>query len=365
MKPYQIHFEKTAFDGLFSRLEAARMPRHMYDDGWEHGTDGRFLEDLLAAWRDSEPQWRQKEEELNGWPQYLCSIRGMDIHFFHIPASRPGGLPVLLTHGWPDSFLRYAKIFSLLPEHDLIVPTLPGFGFSTLPEKGYTNNSEVADIWHVLMRDLLGYSSYIAAGGDMGRGVTCYLASRYPEEIAGIHLTDVGLVRELISAPDDTLSAPERDYKERASKWLALEGAYINIQSTKPQTLAFSLADSPVGMAAWLAEKYHAWSDWPRMQIPDICDCLTLYWMTNTAATAARMYHGNSFSLPPLSLEDIKAPVGFAAFPHDVLPVPESWIREHYPLVRYDIMPYGGHFTALEAPGPFADSLAAFAAAID
>ena len=203
--------------------------------------------------------------------------------------------------------------------------------------------------------DVKWYKEYFASGGDMGRGVTCYLAANHTKEVRGIHLTDVGFAGDLVAAPDEAL---ELAYKRRAVKWQCEEGAYINIQSTKPQTLAYALADSPAGMAAWLVEKYHAWSDWELLTMDDLCDCLTLYWMTNTACTFIRAYHGNSFTLPPLG--EITVPTAIAAFPHDVLPVPRAWTEKHFPVVRYTEMERGGHFTALEQPKAFAEDVAQF-----
>ena len=268
-------------------------------------------------------------------------------------------MPLLLTHGWPDSFLRYAKAFPLLSEFDLVVPSLPGFAFSTLPPKGFLNNAEVAELWHKLMTEVLGYREYIASDGDMGRGVTCYLATRYPKEVRGIYLTDVGSAGAIVASADDSLTPSELDYKRRAQEWTRMEGAYININSTKPQTLAFMLSDSPAGMAAWIVEKYHAWSDWPLLTMDDLCDCLTLYWMTNTAYTSIRAYHVNSFTLPPMGT--ITVPTAIAAFPYDVLPVPREWVEKHYPVVQYTNMPRGGHFTALEQPQEFAKDITHFA----
>ena len=265
---------------------------------------------------------------------------------------------MLLTHGWPDSFLRYAKIFPLLADYDLIVPSLPGFAFSTLPPKGFMNNAEVAELWHQLMTEVLGYKEYAASGGDMGRGVTCYLAARYPKEVKGIHLTDVGMIGDLITAPDEKLTPDELAYKHKAMEWQRMEGAYINIQSTKPQSLAYALSDSPVGMAAWIVEKYHAWSDWPLLTMDDLCDCLALYWVTNTACTSIRAYHGNSFTLPPLG--KIITPTAITAFPHDILPVPKKWVEQNYPVIMYTEMPHGGHFTALEQPKEFSENIVRF-----
>lgn len=360
-KKFRIHFDDQQFEELRRRISLTRLPKLLEQESWTLGTDDQYLSSLLAYWRDGY-DWSRKEKELNQYPQYTCELDGVTIHFFHIQSSHRGSLPLLLTHGWPDSFLRYAKVFPLLSDFDLVVPSLPGFAFSTLPSKGFFNNAEVAELWHRLMTEVLGYKEYAASGGDMGRGVTCYLAARYPDEVRGIHLTDVGLAGELVTAPDETLTPAELDYKYRAKEWTRMEGAYININSTKPQTLAYMLSDSPAGMASWITEKYHAWSDWPLLTMDDILDCLTLYWMTNTACTSIRAYHGNSFTLPPLG--KITVPTAIAAFPHDVLPVPQEWVERNYPVIMYTNMLRGGHFTALEQPNEFAENISQFMGAI-
>ena len=357
MKEFSIHFDEGQMEDLRRRIGCTRLPKAFHGGNWNLGMDDDYLSALLEYWRTGY-DWTRKEKELNRYSQFTCELDGVTIHFFHIRSSRKGALPLLLTHGWPDSFLRYAKVFPLLSDFDLVVPSLPGFAFSTLPPKGFVNNAEVAEMWHRLMTEVLGYKEYAAAGGDMGRGVTCYLAARHPQEIKGIHLTDVGLVGELVHAADEELTPAGLSYKRKAAAWLRMEGAYINIHSTKPQTLAYSLSDSPAGMAAWITEKYHAWSDWPLLTMDDILDCLTLYWMTNTACTSIRAYHGNTFSLPPLG--KISVPTAIAAFPHDVLPPPREWVEQHYPVILYTEMPHGGHFTALEQPEQFAENISRF-----
>ena len=357
VKPFRIHFEKQEIEDLHNRIQSSRLPMIASDGDWDLGTDSVYLRALLQYWCDAY-DWRRKEEYLNQFPQFTCELGGITIHFFYIRSKREDAPALLLTHGWPDSFLRYAKIFPLLRNYDLVVPSLPGFAFSTLPPKGYMNNAETAELWHRLMTDVLGYREYVASGGDMGRGVTCYLAANHPREIRGIHLTDVGMAADLVTAPDEKLNPVELAYKHKALEWQRKEGAYISLNSTKPQTLAFSLSDSPIGMAAYIVEKYHAWSDWALLTMDDLCDCLTLYWFTNTAGTAIRAYHGNSFTLPPLG--DITVPTAIVAFPHDVLPVPREWIERNFPVCMYTNMPRGGHFTALEQPEHFAENISKF-----
>ena len=356
-KEFNINFDESLFADLRKRIDGTRWPSGTTIKSWQHGTPVDTLRDILAYWADGY-DWRHKETELNSYPQYTCEIGDILLHFFHIPGNHPDAVPILMAHGWPDSFLRYAKTFPLLTEFNLVVPSMPGFAFSTLPEKGYTNNSETADIYHRLMTEILGYKSYVAVGGDMGRGVVCYLATRYLESVRGLMLTDVGFAKDIATLPDDKLNPEELDYKRAATEWLQKDGAYINIQSTKPMSLGYGLSDSPAGMAGWLVEKFHDWSDWERFSIDDLLDNLTLYWMTNCAQSSVRQYYGNSYTLPPMG--KVSVPTAIARFPKDILPVPRKWIERNYPLVQFSEMPYGGHFTAMEAPEPFAQALKEF-----
>lgn len=354
---FKINFEEERFADLRTRVNNAVWRHASAINDWSLGTPADALREVLSFWCGSY-DWRRKEEELNRYPQYLKEIRGVRIHFFHIPSAVKDAPTLLMCHGWPDSFLRYAKTFPYLKDFNLVVPSMPGFAFSALPARGFSNNSETADLWHILMREILGYESYFVTGGDMGRGVACYLADRYPDEVRGLLLTDVGFAGDIVAQADSSLSPEELEYKEAATEWMRMDGAYISIQSTKPLSLGYGLDDSPAGMAGWLLEKFHDWSDWERFSLDDLCDNLTLYWMCGCAGSSIRMYHGNSFTLPPMGR--IAQPVGIARFPKDILPVPRSWIERHYNLVQFSEMPYGGHFTAMEAPEPFAQALTEF-----
>lgn len=355
-KNFSINFTQEHFCDLRERITNTRLINFRQKEDWSLGTPTSILFDLMNNW--AEYDWTPQQDYLNQFPQFVCDIDGVNVHFFHIKSAQPQAVPILMAHGWPDSFLRYSKTFPLLKDYDLIVPSIPGFGFSSLPAKGWINNYETSEIWHELMTSVLGYERYFATGGDMGRGVLLYLASNYAEEVIGLYLTDVGAATSIITSPDEKLTKDELAYKQAFLDWMRKDGAYINIQGTKPYSLGVGLADSPVGMAGWLVEKFHDWSDWERFSMNDLLDNLTLYWMTNCAASSITAYHGNSFTLPPLG--DIKTPIGIARFPHDILPAPKEWIEKNYNLVHYTDMPYGGHFTAMEAPEPFAADLKVF-----
>lgn len=311
---------------------------------------------------------------MNKYPQFKCRINDADIHFYHIKGKGKNPIPLILSHGWPDSFLRYQKIIPLLtdPEcfgrdsddsFDLIIPSLPGFGFSTLPESKGINNAGIADLWKILMVEKLGYKKFGAVGGDMGSGVTRYLAFKYPEHIIGIHLTDVDIIRDLTFGNEADLSPDEKKYKQNAMQWLSQEGAYMSIQSTKPQTLAYALSDSPVGLVAWLLEKFYSWSDCDgnienRYTKDELLNNTMIYWLTNSISTTMRMYYENTHSLPKLG--KIEVPTGIALFPKDILLPPKTWVEDNLNLVHWSIMPEGGHFTAMEAPQAFANDVIKF-----
>lgn len=284
-------------------------------------------------------------------------------------------MPIILTHGWPDSYLRYQKIIPLLtdpashgghPEDsfDVVVPSLPGFGFSSSPKQPGFNNNRVSEMWAKLMTKELGYKKFAAAGGDIGSGVTRYLAANHPELLFGIHLTDIGIIRNLMNASGQAnLSQEELRYKTSASEWIALEGGYMSIQSTRPQTLAYGLSDSPAGLAGWMIEKFRSWSDCKgnlqqRFSKDELLTHIMIYWVTNTMGSSTRMYYENSHSLPPLGY--IEVPTGIALFPEDILLPPKEWASRNLNVTRWTSMPSGGHFTAMEEPELLARDIRAF-----
>lgn len=353
---FKIDFKESEFEDLKRRIDNVRFPDFVCDADWKLGTPSKALQSLLEQWKEYD--WKPQQDYLNSFPQFMIRIGDVDLHFFHIKSDNEDAPTILMAHGWPDSFLRYSKTFPILKDFNLVVPSIPGFGFSTLPRKGWINNAETAKSWHVLMTEVLRYNKYVATGGDMGRGVLLYLAANYSDEVIGLHLTDVGAATGIMSTPDDALSPEYLEYKRTMLKWMRKDGAYINIQGSKPYSLCYGLSDSPAAMAGWLFEKFHDWSDWERFSITDLLNNLTLYWMTRCASSSITAYYGNSFTLPPVG--KISQPVGIARFPHDILPVPRKWIESNYNLVQFSEMPFGGHFTAMEAPEEFSRSLQKF-----
>lgn len=371
---FQIQVSDEVLDDLKYRLEHIRWPDQLEGLGWQRGTEINYLKSLISYWKE-QYDWRAQEKELNHFSQFHCDVDGIDIHFVHERGKGPNPIPIILTHGWPDSYLRYKKIIPLLtdpesyggsPEDsfDVIVPSLPGFGFSSKPKHSGVNNYFISELWAKLMTEKLGYSKFAAAGGDIGSGVTRYLALNHPELLMGIHLSDIGIIRDLITSQDNAgLSEEELNYKKTASKWISKEGGYMSIQSTKPQTLAYGLSESPVGLAAWIIEKFREWSDCSgdlrkSFSEDELLTNIMIYWVTNTIGSSANIYYENMHSLPPIGHIDV--PTGLALFPADVLLPPKEWTMRNLNITRFTTLPRGGHFTAMEDPEHLAEEIREF-----
>jgi microsomal epoxide hydrolase len=246
---------------------------------------------------------------------------------------------------------------------DVVVPSLPGFGFSDRPHERGMNNAHTASLWAKLMTEVLGYRRFAAAGGDIGSGVTRFLAVAHPDALVGIHLTDTGLP---LSSEMPDLSDAEKQYLTAAQQWRMQEGAYMLQHSTKPQTLAYGLNDSPVGLAAWIVEKFRTWSDCDgdverRFSKDDLLTNIMIYWVTETINSSIRMYYENARMSPPLKAgQHIEVPAGVALFPRDIVPPPREWAERSLRIQRWAQMPRGGHFAAMEEPDLLVEDLRAF-----
>ncbi|MFT8313736.1 MAG: epoxide hydrolase family protein [Clostridium sp.] len=373
IQPFNIQVSDEALDDLKYRLEHVRWSDQLDGSTWEQGTDINYLQSLVSYWRE-QFDWRAQETELNRFSQFRCNVDGIDIHFVHERGNGPSPIPIILTHGWPDSYIRYQKIIHLLTDpayhggdaadsFDVIVPSIPGFGFSSRPKHSGVNNYRVSELWAKLMTEKLGYSKFAAAGGDVGSGVTRYLALNHPELLMGIHLTDIGIIRDLMISQNEELSEEELNYKKSAPLWISNEGGYMSIQSTKPQTLSYGLSDSPVGLAAWIIEKFRAWSDCngdlqQRFSEDELLTNIMIYWVTNSIGSSSRIYYENMHSLP--SMGHIEVPTGIALFPADILLPPKEWAERNLNITRWTTMPSGGHFTAMEEPELLAEEIRAF-----
>ena len=302
-EPYRIAVPEEVLADLRDRLRRTRWPDEIPGAGWEYGTSLPFLRDLLAYWRDGF-DWRAREAELNLLPHFRAEIDGLGIHFVHARSKEPRALPILLTHGWPSSFVEMARLIPMLTDpvahgggprdaFHVVVPSLPGYGFSDVPARPGLTKTRIAAMWAQLMTGVLGYERFAARGGDIGAGVTSWLAFDYPERVVGIHVSDV--LRPGVGPGSPPLSEYERASLAEEEAWMRAEGAYDHLQATKPQTLAYGLHDSPAALAAWIVEKLRSWSDCGgdvlrRFSRDDLLTILTIYWATGTANSANRLY---------------------------------------------------------------------------
>jgi pimeloyl-ACP methyl ester carboxylesterase len=353
IEKFNIRVPDEIQNDLKLRLDIVRWPDQKEGSSWRRGTDKSYLQALVSYWRN-DYDWRVQEKALNQYNHFKCEIDEIDIHFIHEKGKGKNPNAIIITHGWPDSFLRDEKIIRMLTDpasfggnpddsFDVIIPSLPGFGFSSTPAQSGYHNSRVADLWHRLMTEKLGYKTFGAAGGDIGSGVTRYLALQHPRSLTGIHLTDIGIIRALLTAEnEDNLSAEELSYKKAAQQWIAQEGGYMSEQSTKPQTLAYGLSDSPVGLAAWIVEKFRSWSDCngdleERFSMDEILTSIMIYWVPNTIGSAVQIYYENTHGLTPM--KPIEVPTALALFPNDILLPPRDLAEKSFNIVSWTEMP--------------------------
>ncbi|GAB2575346.1 epoxide hydrolase family protein [Microlunatus antarcticus] len=371
--PFRSSTSPAFLEDLRRRLRATRWPDEPADAGWSLGTDLTFLRELVAYWADGF-DWPAQEEALNRLPRHLVDVGGLRVHVVHARAVEAAGpvLPLVLTHGWPDSVWRYLKVIPLLTDpgahgadpadaFDVVVPDLPGFGWSERPRHPLSS-VDVAGLWAELMTTL-GYEHFGAAGGDIGSHVSRYLALDHPDRVVAVHRTDGGLPSR--AAFPDGLSPEEDAWFDDVAAWGAAEGAYAAVHRTKPQTLAAGLNDSPAGLAAWIVEKLRSWSDDDGdlssvFTADEILTNLTIYWLTGTIGSSTRMYAANA-AIPPAQLaRRVEVPSGFSLFPGDILRPPRAWLERTTNLVRLTEPARGGHFAAFEQPELYAEELRTF-----
>lgn len=373
IQPFTITVPQATLDDLHGRLARTRWPDRVEGAGWEYGTNLDYLKELTDYWQHTF-DWRAQEARLNQFAQFKTNIDGHSIHFIYERGKGPNPLPIILTHGWPDSFYRMHKIIPMLtdPEHfggnaadsfDVIVPSIPGFGFSDPVRKPGWTVKQTAQLWANLMEDVLGYQRYAAAGGDGGSPISQLLALNHPSSVIGIHLTDIGFQATMNLNPSH-LSPVEQEYLLAMQQRFFQEGGYVMIQSTKPQTLAYGLSDSPVGLAAWVIEKFYGWSDidddLEREYTKDeLLTNIMIYWVTQTINPSIRSYYEESHAPSLTAGQRVEVPVAMALFPKDT-PPPRALAERTLRIERWTEMPRGGHFPALEVPELYALDLQAF-----
>jgi pimeloyl-ACP methyl ester carboxylesterase len=373
-EPFILRTSPAALEDLRTRLRATRWPDTPEDAGWSLGTDLDYLRELVGYWTDGF-DWPAQETALAKFPHFRVPLGGLGIHYVHVRATAPTGpaLPLVLSHGWPDSFWRYTKVISLLTDpgahgadpadaFDVVVPDMPGYGYSDRPTGPPLDAIAVAGLWAELM-SVLGYERFGAAGGDIGSHVSRYLALDNPDRVVAVHRTDAGV--PVFTGDPASLTPEEHARIRQAADWAATEGAYAAMHRTKPQTAAVGLNDSPAGLAAWIVEKLRAWSDCggdvERSYTKDeILTNVMIYWLTGTIGSSMRMYQANG-AIPPEQLaRRVEVPSGFSQFPGDISRSPRAWLDRTANTVRVTEPARGGHFAAFEEPELFAEELREF-----
>jgi pimeloyl-ACP methyl ester carboxylesterase len=360
VRPFTVSIPESEIDDVKQRLARTRWPDPETVGDWSQGVRVENARALVDYWERGY-DWRRLTSELNRFPHFLTEIDGLDIHFIHVRSKNPHAMPLILTHGWPGSILDFLNLIGPLTDpvsyggnaadsFDVVVPSLPGFGFSQKPTQTGWTVSRIASAWAELMKRL-GYMRWAAQGGDWGAVVTTELGATRPEGLAGIHLTTQ---YAFPAQMPDTLTPQQRDAVETLALYTGELGGSNHLQGTKPETVGFALADSPAGQAAWIYEKFQSKTDnhglaEDVLSIDDILDTISLYWFTNSAASSGRIYWENrslTFAGPKVTI-----PVAVTVFPKDIPRVPRSWIEDTYSnLIYYGEADKGGHFAALEQP---------------
>ncbi|MEV0542388.1 epoxide hydrolase family protein [Nocardia salmonicida] len=368
---FEAHAPDADLDDLRSRLAAARLPeaetvcRAAPDPRrWEQGVPLADLVDVVHYWR-TEYNWRSFEERLNRIGQFRTTIDDLGIHFLHRRSTRADATPLILTHGWPDSIVRFIDVVDELadpkdadaPAFHVVVPSLPGFGYSDKPATTGWGTEKIAAAWVELM-GRLGYGRFLAHGGDWGGNITTVLGGRFPAHVLGIHTTFAEGPPGLTTGG---LTAVEREWAAETRDFWRHRAAYAKQQATRPQTIGYSLVDSPVGLLAWILDKFAEWTDtddspFETISIDSVLDDVTLYWLTRTGASAARIYYESHNALDPELRVDV--PSAITMYPRDVEKAPRAWAQERYrQIVRWSLPESGGHFPSLEVPGYFVKDL--------
>jgi pimeloyl-ACP methyl ester carboxylesterase len=375
IEPFVVPYSESALADMRARLCATRWPDQIPDAPWEYGFDLAFLEEICEYWA-SRFDWQSQCREIARLPQYRYTAKGIGIHFIHQRGKGPSPLPLVLTHGWPGSFLEMLRILPLLTDpashgsdpadsFDVVIPSLPGYGFSDRPAERGMDLFRIARLWAGLMEEL-GYRRFAAQGGDLGAGVSTALGLRHADRIIGLHLNFIpGSYRPYIE-PGSTPDAGEQAFLDGLARWSEEHGAYSHMQRTRPLTAAYGLNDSPAGLAAWMLEKFRDWSDcagdvYRRFSRDELLANVTLYWMTETIYSSFRLYYETRKS--PLYFargESVTVPCAIAHFPREIYFPPRTWVERGYHVRRWRDMPRGGHFAAAEEPELLAEDLRAF-----
>jgi pimeloyl-ACP methyl ester carboxylesterase len=367
MKSFTVNMSEENLLDLQRRILTTRWAPFFGKTGWENGADEITIRSLVEYW-GSGFNWRKTEAQINAHPNFMTDINGSQIHFQYIRGSGDKTLPLLISHGWPGSFIEMEKLIPLLTcegpfSFDLVIPSIPGFGFSRSPQP--LSSSGVADIWNILMKEL-GYKKYIVQGGDIGAGISTWLGLKYPESVIGMHLNFIPGSYQPFNTIDTNPSSKMDIFRNDLKEWIDREGAYSHLHATKPGTQAYGLNDSPVGLCAWIVEKFYSWSDnngeiESVFSKDELLSNISLYWLTQTIYSSMQIYKENKMTPLVFGRNDfVKCPVAFALFPKELPTPPREWVERGYNIQRWTEMKSGGHFAAMEQPVLLANDIFEF-----
>ena len=369
VKKIKIELAQSHLDSLKSKLRLTRWPDEIDGSGWTYGASLSYMKELTDYWL-SYFDWRETENKINRYENYVAQIDGYKIHFLHIKGKGEKSVPLILTHGWPSSFLEMLKLVPLLTENsnlsfDLVIPSMPGYGFSQKITQPGCNVSFIADLWHKLMTEL-GYDKYGVHGGDFGAGVSTALSMKYPEHVTGLHINYIPGNYVPLMEENEEFTKEEDDYLTSEDEWFTREGGYSLQQNTKPLTLAYGLNDSPAGLCAWILEKMYGWTQCNGyignvFSKDELLSNITLYWVTETIHSSIRLYNENSKN--PLIIGKntfINTPTAIAHFAYEQPFPPRKFVERGFNIQQWSEFPVGGHFPAMEKPELLADDIIGF-----
>ena len=376
IQPFSIHILESTLSDLKARLLQTRWPDAIDGSGWSYGADLTYMKEIVDYWT-TQFDWRAQEQAINEYSQFRAEVDGASIHFIHERGRGPQPLPLVITHGWPGSFVEMLKVIPQLADpascggderdsFDVVIPSLPGYGFSSRATQPGMNAFSVAKLWVQLMNGL-GYTRFGAQGGDWGASVSTCLGLQYPASVIGLHLNYIpGSFKPFLGAGARSLSETETAFLQAQESWSQAEGGYGHVQATKPQTLAFGLNDSPAGLAAWIIEKFRDWADCDgdverRFTKDELLTNVMIYWTTQTIHSSMRLYY--EARRRPLNFketESVQTPCAIARFAKEAPFPPREWVERGYNVQRWTEFPSGGHFAAMEEPELLVEDIRSF-----
>ena len=375
---FEIQVSDQQIDDLKLRLSLRRLPDQITNTSWEYGTDVAYLDQLLDYW-EHDFDWPAQQAKLNQFDQFTTEIEGLDLHFIHQRSANPEAIPLLMVHGWPGSIAEFEKVIGPLTDPEahggsaqdsfhLIAPSLPGFGFSEKPTTQGYNPEKIAHMLVALM-ERLGYSRFAIAGGDWGAIINRHIANNYADRLIGHHSNMILAGPPADETARNDVTEQEREQQRVRGAYMENERAYMLLQGTKPQSIGYGLNDSPTGLAAWIVEKFHGWTDMPQGADGNLDDYfskdelltnISIYWFTQTITSSARIYYENNNVPVGKPITYIDVPTGAAIFPAEIFVTPRAWAEAAFDIRHWTIMPAGGHFAAMEQPQLYLQDLRDF-----